>query len=94
MFRWVHVKFLFNRKFDLTAKSLVTNTGVIMCVLCNYLSLITFMLLTVFGLKLYSAKFMNNKILAFVTHLVSDCIGNRFLTRHAKFKIKYHRFDR
>ena len=33
-FRWVHIKFLYNSKFDLTAKSLVTNTGAIMRVLC------------------------------------------------------------
>ena len=34
-FIWVHVKFLYNSKFDLTAKSLVTNSVVITRVLCN-----------------------------------------------------------
>ena len=33
-FRRVHIKFLYNSKFDLTAKSLVTNTVVITRVLC------------------------------------------------------------
>ena len=33
-FRWVHIKFLYNSKFDFTAKSLVTNTVVITRVLC------------------------------------------------------------
>ena len=35
-FRQVHGKFLYNSKFDLTAKSLVTNSVVIMRVHCNY----------------------------------------------------------
>ena len=35
------VKFLYNSKFDFTAKSLVTNTVVITRVLCNCLSLST-----------------------------------------------------
>ena len=34
-FRWVHFKFLHNSIFDLTAKSLVTNSVVIMRVLCT-----------------------------------------------------------
>ena len=33
-FRRIHIKFLYNSKFDLTAKSLVTNTVVITRVLC------------------------------------------------------------
>ena len=35
--RGVHIKILYNSKFDLTAKSLVTNTVVIRRVLCNCL---------------------------------------------------------
>ena len=34
-FRRVHIKFLYNSKFDLTAKFLVTNSVVIMRVLCS-----------------------------------------------------------
>ena len=37
-FRRVHIKFLYNSKFDLTAKSLVTNSVVITRVLCNYVT--------------------------------------------------------
>ena len=34
-FRRVHIEFLYNSQFDLTAKSLVTNTVVITRILCN-----------------------------------------------------------
>ena len=34
-FRQVHIKFLYNSKFDFTAKSLVTNAVVIKRVLCT-----------------------------------------------------------
>ena len=36
-FRRVHLKILYNSKFDLTAKSLVTNSVVITRVLCNFI---------------------------------------------------------
>ena len=39
-FRRADIKFLYNSKFDFTAKSLVTNTVVITRVLCIYLQLL------------------------------------------------------
>ena len=39
MFWWVHIKFLYNSKFDLTAKSLITNSVVITRVLCTLFSI-------------------------------------------------------